>query len=118
MSMMSLENLRGAVLRPAVVLVAAFLAVGLTGCGRSRMGTGTNAPAAEAKPTIESDAQLKERLEYIANSGAAGSALGGLPEFIEKHAKQKELMAEFKKLQAATTPDQIKSIAKAMLGKL
>ena len=105
--------------RPAMLaLVVAGLVVGTAGCGRSRMGTGTNAPAASQAPTIESDAQLKERLEYIANSGVAGSGLGGLPEIIEKHANKKDLMAEFKKLQAATSPDQIKSIAKTMLGKL
>jgi len=67
---------------------------------------------------VSSDDELRKRLQGIADSGFAGSALGGLPEFIEKHARQKELMAEFKKLQAATTPDQIKAAAKAMLGKL
>jgi len=68
--------------------------------------------------TVDSDEQLKQRLQSIVDSGLAGSALGGMPEFIAKHAKQKELMAEYKKLQAATTPDQIKAAAKAMLGKL
>jgi len=115
---MRLNNLRGAAIRPVIVLVAAGLVAGLAGCGRSRVGTGTSAPAASQVPTIESDAQLKERLEYIANSGVAGSGLAGLPEIIEKHANKKDLMAEFKKLQAATSADQIKSIAKTMLGKL
>lgn len=103
---------------PALVLLLVGLAVALPGCGRYRMGTGTNAPAVEAPPTIGSDGELKERLEYIATSGVAGSGLAGLPECIEKHANKKELMVEYKKLQAASTPDQIKSAAKAMLGKL
>ena len=115
---MRLRNLRRAAFRPVLVVVVAGIAFGLTGCGRSRTGTGTNAPAVEVPMTVDSDEQLKQRLQSIVDSGLAGSALGGMPEFIAKHAKQKELMAEYKKLQAATTPDQIKAAAKAMLGKL
>ena len=103
---------------PVVVwaLVCAVALVWASGCGRRASGP-SDQPGAVA-PTVSSDDELRNRLQGIADSGFAGSALGGLPEFIEKHAKQKELMAEFKKLQAATTPDQIKAAAKAMLGKL
>lgn len=99
----------------AGVVALACLVAGVAGCDG---GAGPSNAPASVEPTIGSDEQLRERLQYIADSGVAGSGLGGLPEFIEKHAKKAELMADYKKLQAASSPDQIKSIAKAMLGKL
>lgn len=102
-------------LAAAGFVAAACLGAGLVGCGG---GAGPSNAPATVEPSIGSDEQLRERLQYIADSGVAGSGLGGLPEFIEKHAKKAELMADYKKLQAASSPDQIKSIAKAMLGKL
>lgn len=41
-----------------------------------------------------------------------------MPEIIEKLEQKDDLMADFKKLEAATDPGQIKSIAKSMMGKL
>jgi hypothetical protein len=89
--------------------------VAVAGC---ESGAGPSNAPASVEPSIGSDEQLRERLQYIAETGVAGSGLGGLPEFIEKHSKKAELMADFKKLQAAGSPEQIKSIAKTMLGKL
>lgn len=97
------------------VVAVACLVAGVAGCDG---GAGPSNAPATVEPSIGSDDQLRERLQYIADSGVAGSGLGGLPEFIEKHAKKAELMADYKKLQAAASPEQIKSIAKAMLGKL
>ena len=103
-------------IRTAAGFVAvACMVAGVAGCDG---GAGPSNAPASVEPSIGSDEQLRERLQYIADTGVAGSGLGGLPEFIEKHSKKAELMADFKKLQAAGSPEQIKSIAKAMLGKL
>jgi hypothetical protein len=101
-----------------VVWALACAVAPLCGSGCGRRSSGPSGQPGFVAPTVSSDDELRQRLQGIADSGFAGSALGGLPEFIDKHANKKELMAEYKKLQAATTSDQIKTAAKAMLGKL
>jgi hypothetical protein len=101
--------------RPLLILLIAAATCGSTGCSRQR---GAPGGPEGVLPAVASDAELRQRLEYMVQSGIAGSGLGGLPEFFANHAKKAELMADFKKLEAAQTPDQVKAIAKTMLGRL
>ena len=98
-----------------LALVLVFF--GLCGCGSSSspspVTVGPSAP-----PVLQSADELTQRLQFIVDSGVTGSALGGMPEIIEKLEQKDDLMADFKKLEAATDPGQIKSIAKSMMGKL
>lgn len=97
----------------AILLAAA--AVVSTGCSRQR---GAPGGPEGMTPTVSSDAELKSRLEYMVNTGIAGSGMGGLPEFFASHPKKAELMADFKKLEAAQTAEQVKAAAKKMLERL
>lgn len=98
-----------------ILALSLVLAAGAVGCSRQR---GAPGGPEGVTPAVASDAELRQRLEYMVQSGIAGSGLGGLPEFFANHAKKTELMADFKKLEAAQTPDQVKAIAKTMLGRL
>jgi hypothetical protein len=82
-------------------------------------GGGGSSPPTEPSPTPEvtSDAQLKERLQYIAESGGMGSAFAGIKELCEKSGKP-ALVADAQKLESAQSPEAAKAIAKGMLGKL
>lgn len=89
----------------------------IAGCGSGGAPAGTSSP----EPTVTSEAELKTRLQYIADSGQAGSGLAGLPEAIGKvsdSAKRDALMAEYAKLEKAGSPTAIKKIAADMLAKL
>lgn len=73
--------------------------------------------------TSQIGAALKATLENIAKSGKTGSALPALESDINgikatDKAKGDELHKDFMRMQAATKPDEIKAIAKDMLGKL
>ncbi|TSA01228.1 MAG: hypothetical protein D4R77_14560 [Planctomycetaceae bacterium] len=89
--------------------------VGVFGCGATPSPTSTEP---SGPPVLKSADELTQRLQFIVDSGVTGSALGGMPEIIEKLEQRDDLMADFKKLEAATDPGQIKSIAKSMMGKL
>lgn len=96
------------------VLVATALS--LAGCG-----SGSPPVPESPAPTVDSADQLKSRLQGIAESGTTGSALAGMPEAIGQvadEAKQKALLAEYKKLEQAQSPEAAKKIAAAMLGML
>ena len=86
----------------------------ISGCG-SRGGS----PAVDpGPPTIASKDELRQRLEYIAASGMAGSGLGGMPDMIARLENKAALEADLKRLEAAGSPEQVKSIAQEMLKKL
>lgn len=99
--------------RLAGVCLTGLLAFALSGCG----GPAPSSKSAPAQPVLNSNQELKERLNYIANSGVTGSALGGMPEIIKKSGKP-ELEKDYAELEKAQSPDQIKSIAKRMADKL
>lgn len=89
----------------------------LSGCG-----SGPVEEKLEVKTSQISDA-LKATLDGIAKSGKTGSALPALESDINgirvtDKAKGDELHKDFMRMQAATKPDEIKAIAKDMLGKL
>ena len=69
---------------------------------------------------VNSAAEVKKILEGIAASGEGGSALVGLRPSIEGlgSSNKDELLADLGKLEAATSPDEIKKIAKSMAAKL
>lgn len=97
------------VLNAAVLMMSSCIA----GCG-----VGTSPPSPESPPPeVTSDAQLKERLEFIANNGGMGSAFAGIKEMCEKSGKP-GLSADAAKLESARSPEAAKAIAKGMLGKL
>ncbi len=97
------------VLNAAVLTMSTLIA----GCG-----SGTSAPSPEGPPPeVSSDAQLKERLEFIAANGGMGSAFAGIKEMCEKSGK-KDLVADATKLENAQSSEAAKAIAKGMLGKL
>jgi hypothetical protein len=75
----------------------------------------TAAPA--NNPNQITDAQLKERLEYIGQTGQAGSALAGMREALESGG-HKNMLPELDQLQKAQRPADVKRIAKAMAAKL
>lgn len=92
-----------------------------TGCG----GSGPVGPtvSVEDQNKTKSKADLKARLTEIANSGVAGSATAGMSSGIEElraeDAKLADsLAADLKKLEAATTPADIKKIASGMAARL
>ncbi len=93
------------------LLLALSVAVGCGGAGSS--------PPSEPSPAPEvtNDTQLKERLQFIAESGGMGSALAGIKELCEKTGKA-ALLADAEKLENAQSPEAAKAIAKGMLGKL
>ena len=98
-----------------LALVLVFF--GLCGCSSSSSSSPVSV-GPSAPPVLQSADELTQRLQFIVDSGVTGSALGGMPEIIEKLEQKDDLMADFKKLEAATDPGQIKSIAKSMMGKL
>jgi hypothetical protein len=91
-----------------------LLAVLVVGCGRP--STPANPPAPD-QPVLGSNAELKQRLEYIANSGIGGSALGGLREAVEK-VGDATLVKDLGDLERTQDPEQLKAIAKRMASKL
>ena len=77
----------------------------------------------EEQNKTKSKADLKARLTEIANIGVAGSATAGMSAGIEAlrgdDAKLADsLVADLKKLEAATTPADVKKIAGGMAAKL
>lgn len=85
----------------------------LVGCG-----PGTSAPSPESPPPeVSSEQQFKERLQFIADNGGMGSAFAGIVEMAEKTGDS-SLVTDAKKLVQVQTPEQAKTIAKSMLGKL
>lgn len=101
-------------------LFTAALILTISGCsgGGENTGAGEGTGQQEAVQSLD---DLKQMLNFIIESGEAGSALSGMPSQIESipdQASRDAVMAEYKKLEAATTPDARKAAAKAMLGKL
>lgn len=66
---------------------------------------------------VSGNAELKSRLESIAETGMTGSGLAGLREAIEKGGDA-GLLADYQRLEAAATPEEAKTIAASMAGKL
>jgi hypothetical protein len=93
--------------------ISMLLSVCVIGCGG---GADPEATSSD-EPAAASNAELKERLEYIAGSGEAGSALAGLQEPIDASGDE-SLKADFTKLQSETNPAKVKAIAKQMAAKL
>jgi hypothetical protein len=90
--------------------------------GLAVSGCGPSAPApVDTNPAVQGVDQLRDRLNYIAESGQTGSSLAGFQEIINglaDEAKKKALLADYDKLSQATNANTIKTIAKGMLGKL
>lgn len=91
------------------------------GCG----GSGPTGPtlSIEEQNKTKSKADLKARLTEIATSGVGGSATAGMSSGIEELRAQDakladSLAADLKKLEAATTPADVKKIASGMAAKL
>ena len=83
------------------------------GCGSS-----TSAPSPEGPPPeVTSDAQLKERLEFIAKNGGMGSAFAGIEELCKKTGKD-DLVTSAQELAACQDSESAKTIAQGMLDKL
>jgi hypothetical protein len=93
--------------------LAGLLAVALSGCGGSPSSKSTGSTS----PEINSNQQLKERLDYIAKSGVTGSALAGMQETVKKTGKA-DLEKDYGELEKAKSPEEIKTIAKRMADKL
>jgi hypothetical protein len=109
-------------LRRALALAILMSSLGfVTGCGSSQSTTPSLSP--EQLNAVNSREELKKRLEEIANSGAAGSALAGMKGGIEALKATDEklataLLADFEKLDKANGPTQVKSLAKKMADSL
>lgn len=102
---------RGSVHAACVGIVAANL---LVGCGGRSSG-----PAVDpGPPTIASRDELRQRLEYIAESGVTGSGLAGMPEIIGRLDDASAFEADYRRLESAQSPEAIKSVAREMLKKL
>jgi hypothetical protein len=92
------------------------------GCGGGG-GGGTTGPSTEETLKIAGKDQLKQRLEGVIQSGATGSALGGVREAIVEIQKSDAalgngLMKDYEELEKATGAEKIKSIAQRMVTKL
>jgi hypothetical protein len=98
----------------SLCLVGLLTAV-LIGCESS-----SSSPSSTAQPKgpeITSNQQLKDRLNGVAQSGFAGSALAGMPEMVKKLGKP-DLDKDMEELQTAKSPEAIKTIAKRMADKV
>lgn len=103
-----------------VMLCLPITVIGLLGCSGGESGGGGEASTGEAE-AVQSMDDLKSMLNFVIESGEAGSALGGMQSQIESisdASKRDALMAEYKKLEAASTPAARQAAAKAMLSKL
>jgi len=90
-----------------------LLTVVLIGCESSSPSSTTQPKG----PELTSNQQLKDRLNGMAQSGFAGSALAGMPEMVKKVGKP-DLDKDMEELQTAKSPEAIKTIAKRMADKL
>lgn len=108
-------------LRRALALALLMSSVGFaTGCGSSQSTAPSLSP--EQLNAANSREELK-RLQDIASSGAAGSALAGMKGGIEALKATDEklattLLADYEKLEKANGPAQVKSLAKKMADSL
>jgi hypothetical protein len=98
--------------------VAICLTSLLLGCGG-----GATAPSSSQPQAATSPAQLKEMLEGIAKTGESGSATMGLRPGIEAFAKENPdkggaLLKDLTKLEAARSPEEVKTIAQKMAEQL
>ena len=109
-------------LRRALALALLMSSVGFaTGCGSSQSTAPSLSP--EQLNAANSREELKKRLQDIASSGAAGSALAGMKGGIEALQATDEklattLLADSEKLEKANGPAQVKSLAKKMADSL
>jgi hypothetical protein len=94
-----------------LICLLSFLLVGCTGPSTPP------SPTPPSQPTVESNEVLKQRLNGMAESGTAGSALGGMREAIQKLGKE-DLLKDLDELEKAQDPAAVKAIAKRMLEKL
>ncbi|HCS50382.1 hypothetical protein [Rubinisphaera sp.] len=93
------------------------------GCGPSGPTPDLQGKTAEELNIADSKAELKTRLQEIADSGEAGSALAGLKESIEslkstEGALAEELLSLYNQLESAKDASKIKSLASSMAAKL
>jgi len=94
-----------------------LLAVVLVGCGQSSTSEG---PETLPDSSVKSNAEMKERLQYVAETGAGGSALAGMREILQG-AGDESLLTDFDALEKADQVgdmEKVKQIAKRMIGKL
>ena len=109
-----------------LLLFLLFLTLPLTGCGGGIDGgsvEGEAPPSQEQLDKPSSAADLKAKLNEIAESGVGGSALSGVQPFIDELKSSDAALAEsltkdFQSLSQQTEPAKIKSGAKAMAAKL
>ena len=93
------------------------LTVTLVGCDSG------NKPASpiNSSPAVSSNDALKARLDEMAKTGAAGSALAGMEEVIgkiEDATKRESLMKNYKLLSQANSPEEVKKLAEEMASQL
>lgn len=93
--------------------LAVVLATSMAGCD----GSSSKPVPSNPQPVINSNEELKQRLNYMAESGVTGSALGGLQEGIKKLGKE-DLDKDLAELEKAHDPATVKQIAKRMAEKL
>lgn len=101
-----------------VLGLSLFLCLGCGGGGAS--GPPQETPSEQTAVPVD---QLKQTLEQIAQTGEAGSALMNVRPSVEAlnqsdPAKGGPLMQDLAKLEGATNPEEIKSIAKKMASQL
>ena len=105
-------------MRRMLLAVLLCLPLSVTGCGG-----GGAVPETKGEFKQDSTAELKKRLEEIAGHGWGGSSLGGLEGSISETlkddpAKRDKMLADYKKLDAAPTPEVRKQVAKQMADQL
>lgn len=104
----------------SLFLSGAAASFALSGCGGGGMPPG---PTTQEVLKVSGKADLKKRLESVAESGAGGSGLAGISDSINElkatdSALAEALMKDYHALEQATQPNQIKPIAKRMAEKL
>jgi hypothetical protein len=93
-----------------------LLLVSLAGCGQS-----SSPPNPKVDAAVNSTDELKSRLQQVADTGIAGSALAGVQDQINQLSdatKKDDLLKDYQKLSKATNPAEIKKIANEMISKL
>jgi hypothetical protein len=86
-------------------------------CGCDGGPAGPRPGETVSTPVDQQKVDLKARLNSIAESGSTGSGLAGLREAIEASGDA-SLLEDYKKLEAASSPEEAKKIAASMAAKL
>lgn len=107
-------------MRSGLWTLGLLFGISFVGCDS---GGGAPSPPVEQTNQPTSNTELKQRLNEIAQSGQAGSALAGVRESIEQMKasdpqKAEALLKDLDKLESTGDPSQVKAIAKRMADQL